>query len=100
MTDKAKEEKELDLEQTETAENPVNEGDVNKEADLDVQEEIDSEDKGPEDNLSRENQEIFERTNMSGYILSFENFRRRTAKERLDLVNTASLDLIQEILLF
>ncbi|MFO7824672.1 MAG: nucleotide exchange factor GrpE [Cyclobacterium sp.] len=96
MTDKAKEEKELDLERTETAENPVNEGDVNKDADLDVQEEIDSEDKAPEDNLSKENQELKDK-----YVRlysEFENFRRRTAKERLDLVNTASQELIQEIL--
>ncbi|NHE55313.1 nucleotide exchange factor GrpE [Cyclobacterium plantarum] len=96
MTDKTKEEKDLDLEQTETAENPTNEGDVNKDADLDVQEEKDPEAKTPEDNLSKENQELKDK-----YVRlysEFENFRRRTAKERLDLVNTASQELIQEIL--
>lgn len=96
MTDKAKEDKELDLEQTETVENPTNEGDVNKDADLDVQDENGPEAKTTEDNLSKENQDLKDK-----YVRlysEFENFRRRTAKERLDLVNTASQDLIQEIL--
>ncbi|SHM59486.1 molecular chaperone GrpE [Cyclobacterium lianum] len=96
MTDKEKDEKDLDLDQTETVENPKNEGDVNNEADLDVAKDADSDEKAAEDNLSKENQDLKDK-----YVRlysEFENFRRRTARERLDLVNTASQELIREIL--
>ncbi|WP_162340909.1 nucleotide exchange factor GrpE [Cyclobacterium salsum] len=96
MTDRAKEDKEQGLEQTETAENPVNEGDVNQEVEKEVSNESDASDASESAKLAKENQELKDK-----YVRlysEFDNFRRRTAKERLELVNTASQDLIQEIL--
>jgi molecular chaperone GrpE len=48
-----------------------------------------TEDEGAEDKLAKENQELKEK-----YVRlysEFENFRRRTAKERLELINTLLL---------
>lgn len=96
MTDRAKEDKEQGLEQTETAENPVNEGDVNQEMEKEVSNESEASEASESAKLAKENQELKDK-----YVRlysEFDNFRRRTAKERLELVNTASQDLIQEIL--
>ncbi|SEJ33266.1 molecular chaperone GrpE [Cyclobacterium xiamenense] len=96
MTDRAKEDKDQGLEQTETVENPVNEGDENKESASNVSNETDQAEGAESDKLARENQELKDK-----YVRlysEFENFRRRTAKERLELVNTASKDLMQEVL--
>ncbi|WP_162416501.1 nucleotide exchange factor GrpE [Cyclobacterium roseum] len=96
MTDRAKEDKEQGLEQTETAENPVNEGDVNQEMEKEVSNESEASETSESAKLAKENQELKDK-----YVRlysEFDNFRRRTAKERLELVNTASQDLIQEIL--
>lgn len=96
MTDRAKEDKEQGLEQTETAENPVNEGDVNQEMEKEVTNESEASETSESAKLAKENQELKDK-----YVRlysEFDNFRRRTAKERLELVNTASQDLIQEIL--
>lgn len=96
MTDRAKEDKEQSLEQTETAENPINEGEVNQENDTEVSNDTEETEASESDKLATENQELKDK-----YVRlysEFDNFRRRTAKERLELVNTASQDLIQEIL--
>lgn len=96
MTDKAKEDKEQGLEQTETAENPLNEGEVNQDTDKDVSKESEEQEESESAKLAKENQELKDK-----YVRlysEFDNFRRRTAKERLELVNSASQDLIQEIL--
>ncbi|WP_375585169.1 nucleotide exchange factor GrpE [Cyclobacterium xiamenense] len=96
MTDRAKEDKDQDLEQTETVENPVNEGDENKAGSTGVSDEIEDTELSESDKLAKENQELKDK-----YVRlysEFENFRRRTAKERLELVSTASKDLVQEVL--
>ncbi|MEX2513570.1 MAG: nucleotide exchange factor GrpE [Cyclobacteriaceae bacterium] len=49
-----------------------------------------------EDKLAKENQELKDK-----YVRlysEFENFRRRTARERLEMINTASQELIRELL--
>ncbi len=51
---------------------------------------------GKEDKLLAENQELKEK-HLRLYS-EFENYRRRTAKERLDLISTASEELIKDLL--
>jgi molecular chaperone GrpE len=49
-----------------------------------------------EEKLSNENKELKEK--YLRLYSEFENYRRRTAKERLDLIKTASEDVIQEMI--
>lgn len=99
MTDKDKLDKETSVNQTETAED-LREGQESNSKDQ-SDEPLDERgnavhEEGLEDKLAKENQELKDK-----YVRlysEFENFRRRTAKERLELINTASLELVREMI--
>ena len=99
MTDKDKLDKETSMNPSETAEEPREGKELDpKDQNDDPQEENKDadQDEGLEDKLARENQELKEK-----YVRlysEFENFRRRTAKERLELINTASMELVRELI--
>jgi molecular chaperone GrpE len=96
MTDKLNEDKEQGLDQTDTVESLNAEDDQNKESLKEQKEEetVDAEDLS--DNLAKENLELKDK-----YVRlysEFENFRRRTAKEKLEMISSASINIIQEII--
>ena len=95
MTDNVNEEKEQGLDQADISENLKNEEDLKQNsAQEDVEEEIKGE--AESDSLAKENQELKDK-----YVRlysEFENYRRRTAKEKLEMISSASISLIQEIL--
>lgn len=95
MEEKDKLEKEEEANNTETVENPKVEEGQHPDNASDIDNSSESE-KSKEDKLAKENQELKDK-----YVRlysEFENYRRRTAKERLDLVKTASEDLIKDLL--
>jgi|TARA_R110002096_G_scaffold55627_11_gene142666 molecular chaperone GrpE len=96
MTDKVNEEMDQGLDQPDTVENLKNGEDLKKDSQEETKDEesVDMEDTS--DSLSKENQELKDK-----YVRlysEFENFRRRTAKEKLEMIDTASKNIIQEIL--
>jgi molecular chaperone GrpE len=96
MADKLNEDKEQGTDQTDTVDNLNTEDDQSEETLKEQKEEatVDTEDLS--DNLAKENQELKDK-----YVRlysEFENFRRRTAKEKLDMISTASINIIKEII--
>lgn len=95
MTDNVNEEKEQGVDQADLSENLKNDKDLNEES-LHKDVEGDKEVEGESDSLAKENQELKDK-----YVRlysEFENYRRRTAKEKLEMISTASQNIIQEIL--
>jgi len=96
MTDKVNEEKEQGLDQIDSVENLKNEEDLNKESQGEIYDEEIGDIEDASDSLTKENLELKDK-----YVRlysEFDNFRRRTAKEKLEMISTASINLIQEIL--
>ena len=96
MTDKVNEEKEQGLDQTDSVENLKTEEDLTNESQAEIKEEEIEDLEDVSDSLTKENLELKDK-----YVRlysEFDNFRRRTAKEKLEMISTASISLIQEIL--
>ncbi|MEX0882927.1 MAG: nucleotide exchange factor GrpE [Cyclobacteriaceae bacterium] len=101
MTEKDKLENEEFNDKTGTQEIPEEEQEADKnyeaeEAEVKNDSSSKGDDESPMDKLAKENQDLKDK-----YVRlysEFENFRRRTAKERLEMINTASVELIRELL--
>lgn len=90
---------ELEKEAAETAEDQSQEEQATAEEDAPEVEEEDIEDEDTEDEEPDLEIELKEAKDKYIRLYSeFENFRRRTAKEKLDIINTASRDLMVELL--
>ncbi|MEX2595122.1 MAG: nucleotide exchange factor GrpE [Anditalea sp.] len=85
----------LEKEET-TKENRSEESVEPQEEELKVEEQIRTAELSDEDKLKAENQELKDK--YLRLYSEFENYRRRTAKERLDLIKTASEDVILDMI--
>jgi molecular chaperone GrpE len=83
----------VDEQPTSTAEEKV---DASSEKKEDAESEITTETQSKEEKLLAENNELREK-HLRLYS-EFENYRRRTAKERLELISTASEELVKDLL--
>jgi molecular chaperone GrpE len=95
MEEKDKLEKEEEVNNTETVENPKEEAQMAS-GDASGGDNTSESGEDNEDKLAKENAELKDK-----YVRlysEFENYRRRTAKERLDLIKTASEDVLKELL--